>query len=585
MMTRSKRSFKLGAASLLLLQLQLVSVMPGAASVEAADVPLAPATVDLIRGHDWTRFSGATAAGDEVTVTGIGRAIIPWGNDVSQPTVSNPPINLRGPVLNISGDFSVSFQMASSPGKSAGLQLYGTLPVIQDEWRQEGKAVSVMLKNGKLSAAVYNGSSAVPKKAAFNYTSAGTLDVRLLVKSGKLAFYVNQVKVGEMADPGVFADGKVYFGADADVGSSFTLKSLTAQAEGSASAVTVSDLGIAAVPQSADSLRALARTNAPHLSIGTAAAVIPTMTDSAYRSILGREFSILTPENDMKFQFIHPQRNVYAFAEGDSLVEFAERNGMAVHGHALVWSEANPRWLTQGNYSAAELQAIMEEHVKTVVGRYKGRIKEWDVINEPLKDEKFNVNLGLRDSIWFKAMGEKFLDIALRAAHEADPDAKLYINEYGCEAEDDKADALYTLVQRLQSRGVPLHGIGFQVHEDIGKDSDGTYDPVSASEFKRTVKRFTDLGLEVRVSELDVNMHGKVTDTLRSKQAEYFKSILALTQANNRFTSYAMWGFTDRYSSLQPEGEYNEFGNGLIYDEYYTPKLPYHKIKEALQGP
>ncbi|WP_143006952.1 endo-1,4-beta-xylanase [Paenibacillus tianmuensis] len=300
---------------------------------------------------------------------------------------------------------------------------------------------------------------------------------------------------------------------------------------------------------------------------------------------LGREFSTLTPENDMKFQFIHPQRNVYAFAEGDSLVDFAERNGMDIHGHALVWSEANPRWLTQGNYSASELQAIMEEHVKTVVGRHKGRIKEWDVINEPLKEENFNVNLGLRDSIWFKAMGEKFLDIALRAAHEADPDAKLYINENGCEAEDDKADALYKLVQRLQSRGVPLHGIGFQLHEDIGKDGNETHDPVSVNEFKRTAKRFTDLGLEVRVSELDVNMHGKVTDTLRKKQAEYFKSILAPTKANNRFTSYAMWGFTDRYSSLQPADEYNEFGNGLIYDEHYAPKLPYYKIRDALQSP
>lgn len=541
--------------------------------------------IDLIRGHNWNDFSGASTSGDEVIISGIGRAIVPLGDKATQASVSNPPINLRGPYLNVPEEFSISYQINAPTDKHAAIHFYGTLPIIQDEWRQEGKTVIISLKSGKLYVTVNNGTSAMPKKGTYSFNASGMLDVRMLKKSGKITFFVNNVKIGELTDPGIFKSGKVFFGADADIGSSFTLKSLTAKAESGTGNVTAGDLQISQIDQNSSSLRMLAQANAPHLKIGTAATVIPMMTDMNYTHILGREFSMITPENEMKFQFIHPQRDQYAFAEADALVEFAMVNGLDIHGHTLVWSEANPRWVTQGNYSKAEIQTIMKEHIATVVGRYKGKIKEWDVINEPLKDESFDVNLGLRESVWFRALGEQFMDNALRAAHEADPDAKLYINEYGCEADDEKADALYILAQRLLSRGVPLHGIGFQLHEDIGKDSEDTYTPITANEFKRTLKRFTDLGLDVRVSEMDVNMHGNVTNTLRDQQANYFKSMLQVTKQNTAFTSFSMWGFTDLYSSLQPHGEYNVFGNGLIYNEKYLPKKGYQRLNETLQTP
>lgn len=403
-------------------------------------------------------------------------------------------------------------------------------------------------------------------------------------KNGKFTFFANGASVGEMTDPGVFNEGKVYFGADADVGSSFVLKSLSAQKESSSAAINIVDYVVPIVAQSDVALRTLAAQKTPHLQIGTAVASNPLLSEPQYAQTLGREFGMVTPENVMKFQFIHPQRNMYAFAEADAVVDFAQKNHIQIHGHTLVWSEAVPRWVTDGRFNSAELKTIMEDHIKTVVGRYKGKIRDWDVINEPLNDDRFNVNLGLRESVWYKAMGEQFMDIALRAAHKADPDAKLYINEYGCEEDNEKADALYKIAKRLLDRGVPLHGIGFQLHEDIGKDSDGTYTPVTPAEFKANLKRFTDLGLEVRVSEIDVNIHGDVTNALINQQGDYYKSMLQLAAENNAFTAFSSWGFTDRYSSLAPADEYNVFGNGMMYDENYNPKPAFNKMRAYLQN-
>ena len=556
-----------------------------AASAMGSTLPASNAPIlDLIAGHDWSRFSGATVVGNEVTIQGMGRGIIPLAKDPNKPVVKNPPINLQGPHLKLSGDFSVAYTLEAAASKNAVISLYGTLPVIQDEWRQEGKTVNIGAKNGKLNVEIYNGSSVTPAKATFAAPNTGTLTVKLMKKNGKFTFFANGASVGEMTDPGVFNEGKVYFGADADVGSSFVLKSLSAQKESSSAAINIVDYVVPIVAQSDVALRTLAAQKTPHLQIGTAVASNPLLSEPQYAQTLGREFGMVTPENVMKFQFIHPQRNMYAFAEADAVVDFAQKNHIQIHGHTLVWSEAVPRWVTDGRFNSAELKTIMEDHIKTVVGRYKGKIRDWDVINEPLNDDRFNVNLGLRESVWYKAMGEQFMDIALRAAHKADPDAKLYINEYGCEEDNEKADALYKIAKRLLDRGVPLHGIGFQLHEDIGKDSDGTYTPVTPAEFKANLKRFTDLGLEVRVSEIDVNIHGDVTNALINQQGDYYKSMLQLAAENNAFTAFSSWGFTDRYSSLAPADEYNVFGNGMMYDENYNPKPAFNKMRAYLQN-
>jgi endo-1,4-beta-xylanase len=137
----------------------------------------------------------------------------------------------------------------------------------------------------------------------------------------------------------------------------------------------------------------------------------------------------------------------------------------------MLWKEALPRWVTTSGYSDSELKDVLADHIATVVGHYRGRVASWDVINEPF--EPFGSELRT-DSPWYQAMSENYIDFALRAVHRADPSAKLYINEFAIEDENGKSDAMFDLAESLLNEGAPLHGIGFQMHEDMTDD----YQPV-----------------------------------------------------------------------------------------------------------
>ena len=174
---------------------------------------------------------------------------------------------------------------------------------------------------------------------------------------------------------------------------------------------------------------------------------------------------MITPENGMKPHFIHPQKDVYSFVETDLLVDIAKQNDMSVHGHTLVYAKSNPQWITDS--PKEELQKIMVDHITTIVNHYKGRVVEWDVVNEPLANRLsvfHGARQGLENTIWYEAMGEEYIDIAFKAAHEADPEAILYLNDYGLERDGNRWDAIIGLVERLKARGVPIDGVGFESH-------------------------------------------------------------------------------------------------------------------------
>ncbi|NEW08666.1 endo-1,4-beta-xylanase [Paenibacillus sp. SYP-B3998] len=565
-----KKTLVTGAIGLSLLS--FTAIIPLQFSTQVAYAASAP--IDLIQGHDWSHFSGATVSGNTVVIQGIGRAIVPESDNDDQTTIKNPPINLRGTYLKVSGDFSVTTAIQVAANTSASFMMYGTLPLIQDEWRQEGKTLTLTINKGKLYVEVLDGNSNKPTKGTFGSNLSRLVTLKTVSANNKFTFYANGNKIGELSNPGVFIDGHVFFGADASVGGSYTINSLSAQAESASASVNAVDNQILAIPQTNHSLRSLAEKHVNHLRIGTAVASIPLLTDPSYTQILGREFNTVTPENDMKFQFIHPQPNQYAFAEADALVEFAQKNNMAVHGHELAWNEALPRWLTETKYTSAQIKDILIDHINTVVGHYKGKIKDWDVINEPFNDSSGSFRT---TSPWYKALGTDYIELSLQTAHAADPNARLYINEYGVEEKNSKSDALYKLAKGLLAKGVPLHGIGFQLHEDIGKG----YTPVTDAVFKSNLKRFTDLGLEVRISEMDVNIQDKVTNALSTQQANYYASMLQVAADNPTFTTFSVWGFTDRYSSLSP-WEYFKYADGLIYDTKFKPKKAYQSLLDVL---
>lgn len=300
----------------------------------------------------------------------------------------------------------------------------------------------------------------------------------------------------------------------------------------------------------------------------------PFTYDRTYRKVLAREFSSASPENQMKWEFIHPERDRYHFGPADAIVRFAERHGQVVRGHTLLWHSQNPEWLEQGDFSKKELREILREHITTVVGRYAGRIQQWDVANEVFDDEG---HLRTQDNIWIRELGPDIVADAFRWAHEADPEAKLFFNDYNVENANAKSDAYYALIQDLLEQGVPVHGFSAQGHLSTRYGfPDGLED---------NLRRFDALGLETAITEVDVRMdvpEGSVpTRAQERRQADYYRRMLEACLAVDGCNSFTIWGFTDKYSWVPVFFEGEGFANVMTGD--FKRKPAYYALRNALK--
>ena len=213
--------------------------------------------------------------------------------------------------------------------------------------------------------------------------------------------------------------------------------------------------------------------------------------------LVARQFNTLTPENDMKWEKIEPLEGEFDWEAADALVEFAEAHGMEVAGHVLVWHSQTPDWVFQdgqgGPATRDALLARMEKHIRAVVGRYRGRIRGWEVVNEALNEDG-----SLRRSPWLEIIGEDYIEKAFGFAHAADPGAKLYYNDYNL-YKPEKAAGARRLVEGLRQQGIAVHGVGLQGH--YGLDN-----PRDLGEFDDAIRRFAAMGLEVYITELDLSV-------------------------------------------------------------------------------
>jgi endo-1,4-beta-xylanase len=212
--------------------------------------------------------------------------------------------------------------------------------------------------------------------------------------------------------------------------------------------------------------------------------------------IITSQFNSITPENVLKWESVHPEPNKYNFESPDRYVAFGEKHHMFIIGHTLVWHSQTPRWVFQddkGNPVDREtLLGRMRDHIHTVVGRYKGRIKGWDVVNEALDEDGT-----LRQSPWMKIIGEDYLRKAFEFAREADPNAQLYYNDYSLENEAKRNGAI-ELIKRLKARGVPIFAVGLQGHDKM--------DWPTVEQQDATIIAFAKLGIKVNVTELDIDV-------------------------------------------------------------------------------
>lgn len=297
-----------------------------------------------------------------------------------------------------------------------------------------------------------------------------------------------------------------------------------------------------------------------------AATMSDTLRDPRHRDTLAREFNLLTPENEMKWPFIRRTRDTWEFTGADRFLAFAEEHKLAVHGHTLLWYAHNPKWLAETKWTPAETEQLMVEHIRKVVGRYRGRVLMWDVINEEVADDGT-----LRDSLWSRA-GTNYIALAFRTAHEADPRAHLVYNDYGTEEMNKKSDGVYALLKRLKSEGVPVHGVGFQCHVSGNGPN--------LESFARNLERFAALGLDLHLTEIDVRLNLPATAEDYARQARVYRGLVETALKNPRTKSITTWGVSDARSWVP--SFFKGQGDALPFDREYRPKPAHEAMRQAL---
>lgn len=332
---------------------------------------------------------------------------------------------------------------------------------------------------------------------------------------------------------------------------------------------------------------------------GTAVRLSALQGGDRYRNTFLREFDSMTPENELKMQTLQPRRGRFDFTAADELVRVARSNGKTVRGHTLVWGQSLPLWLIDhgatdrlglrlppinlpplpdplgrllGNpltlltgWRRDELRSIMRDHIQTVMRHFAGEIGEWDVVNEPLADDGT-----LARTVWERFIGPDYVAQALRAAHAADPRAKLFINDFNVESPGLKLDGLVRLAGDLLAQGVPLDGVGLQTHSHIANFT-------NQATLINTMRRFQSMGLEVQITEMDVGT--SLLDVTRAdrlqRQALAYAAAARACNAVVACTRFTTWGFTDRVSWLGA----NELG--LLFDGTYHAKPSFAAVRKA----
>lgn len=320
-----------------------------------------------------------------------------------------------------------------------------------------------------------------------------------------------------------------------------------------------------------------------HFLIG--AAVNPRTLDSQ-SELLHHHFNSLTAENEMKFVSLHPSEGEYRFEEADRLVSFARTNGMKVRGHTLVWHHRPPDWLFVNRDGTGTdrntLLSRMKAHIATVMGRYKGDVYCWDVVNEAIPTEGPEL---LRPSKWLEIIGDDYIEKAFEFAHEADPKALLFYNDYS-ESYAPKREKLYTLLHTLKQKGVPVHGLGLQGHWNL------TDPPIG--DLRQAIERFASLGLQIQITELDISVYDHEdertdlkapTSAMITRQAERYEELFRLfIEYCDVITGVTFWGAGDDYTWLD---EYPVSGRKdwpFLFDVEHKPKPSFWKVADIARS-
>lgn len=337
-----------------------------------------------------------------------------------------------------------------------------------------------------------------------------------------------------------------------------------------------------------------------HFLIGAALNADQTLEkDTIAESIIKRHYNSITAENAFKWERIHPKPNTYNFELADKFISYGEKNNMVNIGHVLIWHSQTPEWVYKDSLgkplSKEALLERIKDHIYTVVGRYKGKIKGWDVVNEALEEDG-----SLRQSEWMKIIGEDYILKAFEFAHQADPDAELYYNDFSIENEL-KRNGAVKLLKDIKTKGAKVDGVGLQGHYKM--------DWPTPSQIDSTIKAFASLGLKVLITELDVDVlpydFGKYTadlsyrledraelnpyknglpDSMQQVLADRYSSLFKVFLDNSASVSrVTFWGVTDKESWLNYWPIMGRTNYPLLFDRDGKPKKAYDEVLRVVE--
>ncbi|MES2005798.1 MAG: endo-1,4-beta-xylanase [Bacteroidota bacterium] len=333
-----------------------------------------------------------------------------------------------------------------------------------------------------------------------------------------------------------------------------------------------------------DSTKGLKDYFSNYFSIGVAVSARSLLGDEGF--LIQKQFNSITAENAMKMGPIHPRENEYNWKDADSIAAFAKRNHLKMRGHNLCWHNQSPRWIfTNAAGDTVTKQVLLQrlkEHITTIVNRYKGTIYAWDVVNEAISDKPDEY---LRNSPWLRICGEEYIAKAFEYAHAADPGALLFYNDYN-EIDPVKREKIYRLVKSLKDAGVPIHGIGLQGHWAINEPSEEV--------LNNTFKKFSELGLKIQVTELDISVYNKEHNA-RERRAEdtataftpqkeaaqiamYKRCFAAFKKYRKNISSITFWNISDRNSWLDNFPVRGRKDYPLLFDKDLRPKKVFWEV-------
>jgi endo-1,4-beta-xylanase len=309
--------------------------------------------------------------------------------------------------------------------------------------------------------------------------------------------------------------------------------------------------------------------------VGVALNESPLSSDDSYRRIAAQEFDYVTAENAMKWQPLQPSSaEVYSWDNADAIVQFAQDGEQAIKGHTFVWYMQNPDWAAE--LTAEELRTAMQNHIRTTMTRYAGKVRAWDIVNESVD---VDASTGYKENIFWEKLGPGYVEEAFvyadQVRQEVDPDTLLFYNEIGIERIGPKSDFAYRMLKDLVAKGVPIDGIGFQSHVS-------THRYPSEADLRANLRRFAELGISVNISEVDVRdtvLQGSPQSRALAQRIAYQQIVAACVQ-EPACEAITFWGFTDNYSWLLDEGDFSP----LLFDNDYQKKPAYLGVLDGLAG-